>query len=74
MVGGFDDMLRKLEDLQHRLEAIQGQHSLSESEMFPPAFMKANTQFTSMKDLIAASGFAVPPALPSAIPGIPPAH
>ena len=55
----FDDVLRKLHELQRRAQRIDGQHQISFDELFPDEFMLRNTEFPSVDEFISASGFTV---------------
>lgn len=55
----FEDALRKLGDLQRRLEQLDGKHSVSFEELFPSEFMLRNTDFPSIDVMFEASGYQV---------------
>jgi hypothetical protein len=46
-----------LERLQRKLEKVSGPHDVPVSELFGPAFMAEHTQFVSIDEMFAASGF-----------------
>jgi hypothetical protein len=56
-IDGFDNLRRNLDQLQRNIESLQGEVSFS--ELFPPGFMARYTNFTSLDDLLAKSGFKV---------------
>jgi hypothetical protein len=55
----IEDALQKLRDLQSKAEELDGQHSVSLSELFPDEFMLRNTEFPSVDSMFEASGFKV---------------
>jgi hypothetical protein len=58
-ISGLDAVRRSLDELRHRAEAISGEHEVSISELFPPDFMSAHTEFDSLQGMFSASGFRV---------------
>jgi hypothetical protein len=54
---GFDDAIRRLHDLQRRAEELDGEHSVPMSELLSDDFMLRNTDFPSIGEMFAASGF-----------------
>ncbi len=48
----FDDLIRKIEDLD-------GSHQIPFSDLFTVEFMLLNTEYSSISEMIAASGFSV---------------
>ena len=55
----IDDVLRKLRDLQRKAERLDGEHSVTLSELFPDEFMLRNTEFSTIDELFASSGFKI---------------
>ena len=55
----LEDISRKLRDLQRRAEDVDGEHSVPINELFYDEFMLRNTDFSSIDDMFAASGFKV---------------
>ena len=55
----FEDVLRKLRDLQRRAEELDGEHSVRFVELFHDEFMLRNTDFPSVQAMFDASGFEV---------------
>jgi hypothetical protein len=58
-IDGLDKLQRKLKDLERRTKDLHGQHSVPLGELFPPAFMRQNTDFGSIDEMFEASGFKV---------------
>ena len=58
-IEGLEEMQRKLQELQHRVEAVAGEHEVSLKELFPDEFMLLNTDFDSIDAMFDASGFTV---------------
>jgi hypothetical protein len=50
--SGFDKLRRNLQKLD-------GKHAVSLNELMNPTFMRRNTQFSSVDDMVAKSGFEV---------------
>lgn len=57
-INGLKEMGRKLEKLSRDLKALEGNHSVPIQEMFPPAFMRANTSFGTIDEMLEAKGVA----------------
>jgi hypothetical protein len=56
-IAGLDEMRRKLETLQRRAASLSG--PVAFEDLFPPEFMRRYTDFRSIDDLVAASGYTV---------------
>jgi hypothetical protein len=56
-ITGLDELQKKLNDLQRKAEALDGEHQASFSELFNASFMRRHTNFESIEALIEASGF-----------------
>jgi len=56
---GFDEVQRKLRDLQARGRALHGSHRIPVGELLGPDFMRRHTRFASFDAMVAASGFKV---------------
>lgn len=56
---GFDDLERKIRELAKGAEDLEGEHSVSFEELFPEVFMRANTDFESIDQMIESSGFKI---------------
>lgn len=54
-----DATVRKLEGLETRLQAIDGQHQVPLAELLTPEFIQRQTDFTSLEQWIQASGFKI---------------
>jgi len=55
----FEDSLRKLRDLQRKAEQMDGEHSVTFTELFPDEFMLRNSEFPSVDSMFEGSGFKV---------------
>jgi len=55
---GFDELSKKLEDLQESAESIQGTQ-VPLSELLTPGFLAKHTRFLSEDEMFEASGFKV---------------
>jgi len=55
----FEDSLRKLRDLQRKVEQLDGKHSIAFAELFSDEFMLRNTEFATIDSLFKESGFRV---------------
>jgi hypothetical protein len=51
--------LDQLQRIQKRLEELDGSHQIPFDEMFEPAFMIEFTDFTSIDEMLEASGYKV---------------
>lgn len=58
-VGGFDNLISRIGEIQSGLGDLDGEHTISFEEMFPPNFMKNYTDFDSIGDMMDESGFSV---------------
>ncbi len=58
-IKGMDGLRRKLDDLKRRAEALDGEHQIPISEIFPDEFMLLNTDFDSIGSMFEASGFTI---------------
>ena len=56
-IEGLDEFSRELKDLERRVRDLDGQHSVPLDELFPPEFMRQNTDFGSINEMFEASGF-----------------
>jgi len=68
-VHGLDDAIRKLSDLERKAAELDGEHSVPISDLFPDSFMAAHTDFTTIQDMLDASGF--PASTPEEFSAIP---
>jgi hypothetical protein len=55
----FEDALRKLHDLQRKVEQLDGEHSVPLTELFHDEFMLRNTEFPSVETMLEASGYKI---------------
>ena len=58
-MSGFDEIERELQQLADKAEAMDGEHSISLTELCPPAFMAEHTDFATIEEMFEASGFTV---------------
>jgi hypothetical protein len=58
-MSGMKDLERKLNELSHAAESLDGNHEVPIAELLTPGFLAKHSQFASLDDLIAASGFKV---------------
>lgn len=58
-VFGFDEVRRTLDNLRRGAEALEGEHSIPLTELFPVDFLRKHTEFESLEDMFQASGFMV---------------
>lgn len=56
---GFDNLRRKLNNLSDRAKKLDGTHQVPLLDLLTPAFVSKCSRFSSVDDLIAASGFKV---------------
>lgn len=48
---GLDELRRKVDELDGKMKALEGEHHVLFSELFPPQFLHQYTSFTSLDDL-----------------------
>lgn len=48
-----------LDDINHRVEELKGEHTLPADELFPSAFMREHTSFETFDAFLEAGGFEV---------------
>jgi len=58
-VKGLKKASRTLRDLERRLKALEGEHRVPLTELFPVDFLRKYTEFESLEDMFQASGFVV---------------
>ena len=58
-IEGLDELQSKLNDLANKAKKLDGQHTVSVSELLTSSFLSKHTQFSSSDDLFKASGFKV---------------
>jgi hypothetical protein len=58
-ITGLNEFQKKLNELQRKAEALNGEHQVSFSELFNASFMHRHTSFESLEVLIEAGGFKV---------------
>jgi G3E family GTPase len=55
----LDEVRRRLQELQRRAEAIQGNEGIPTLELFSERFMNARTSFSSFQTMVEASGIDI---------------
>jgi hypothetical protein len=55
--AGFDELVRKLKEMQQRAREINGTHRLAFSELFSDEFMKEHTDFKSFPQMVEENPF-----------------
>lgn len=58
-ITGLNDFMKKLDDLEKRVQALDGEHHVPVKDLLTPAFVSRHTRFTDIDELFAASGFKV---------------
>lgn len=58
-IKGLDELSRKLNDLAHRAEQLDGPHEVPLSQLMTPTFLRACSQFSTVDELFQASGFKI---------------
>ena len=58
-IKGLDKLQRQLKDLEQRAKSLHGEHQVSFEELFPAEFMRKHTEFPSIGEMVAASGYKV---------------
>ena len=58
-VTGIDEVVRRLEELEHGVESISGEQEVPISELLSPDFLARHTEFASLEEMFLASGFTV---------------
>jgi hypothetical protein len=58
-ITGLDKLQKKLDDLQRKAEALDGEHQVPFSELFNSSFMQQYTKYETFEALIEAGGFKV---------------
>jgi len=59
-ITGLDEIQRKLERLRRNAQELDGTHEVPFTELFPDDFMRRNTQFQTMQQMLDASGIDKP--------------
>lgn len=58
-MDGFDELSRKLNELQQNADELSGEQNLTFEELFPDEFMTQFTDYSSMENMISQSQFEV---------------
>ncbi len=58
-ITGLDSVKRSLADLSRRAQSLHGEHRVEFSELFSDDFMRRFTDFGTLDQMFAASGFKV---------------
>ncbi|MEF8795218.1 MAG: hypothetical protein V5A22_09995 [Salinivenus sp.] len=53
----LDAIRTSIEEAHQRAQALEGTHSLSAEELFPPSFMQENTSFDRVEAFLVEGGF-----------------
>ncbi|MFC1678638.1 hypothetical protein ACFL2T_00260 [Elusimicrobiota bacterium] len=69
---GFDKVTRRFKDLERRARNLDGEHRLPLVQLLTPVFVRANTKYGNLDELIQASGFKI--ATPEDFKSIPDAE
>ncbi len=57
-IEGLKEMERRFDELADRARALDGEQSIPLQELFPPAFMRANSRFGTIGAMLEAKGIA----------------
>lgn len=55
-VSGFDKALSNLSKLQQNAQALDGEHTVTLAELFPPSFVSTHTEFPDIQTMADVSG------------------
>ena len=58
-ISGFEDFADELDELQDRVETIDGKNAVSITELFPPDFMQTYSEFDSIQEFFEESPWTV---------------
>ena len=58
-ISGFEDLADKLDELQERVETIDGKNAVSITELFPPDFVQTYSEFDSIHEFFEQSPWTV---------------
>lgn len=58
-MDGFDELSKKLNELQQNADDLSGEQNLTFEELFPDEFMTQFTDYSSMENMISQSQFEV---------------
>lgn len=58
-IRGFEELADELDQLQERVDAVDGETSVSFDELFPTDFMETYTEFGSIEAFLEASPWTV---------------
>jgi hypothetical protein len=58
-ISGFEDFADELDELQDRVETIDGKNAVSIAELFPPDFMQTYSEFDSIEEFFEESPWTV---------------
>lgn len=58
-MSGFDELERRLTRLSENAQAMDGEHAVPLTELCPPFFMAAHTEFDTVEAMFESSGFMV---------------
>jgi hypothetical protein len=58
-ISGLDELQRKLEGIARRARELDGTHNVPLNDLATPEFMRHYTDFSSINEMMEASGFQV---------------
>lgn len=58
-INGLDKAIKKIGDLADKAQSLEGERSVSMSEILTPSFIERYTSFSTVNEMIDASGFEV---------------
>lgn len=58
-IEGLDKVHKKLEDLAHKAQELDGQHNVPVSELLTEEFLSQCTRFSWVEEMFEASGFKI---------------
>lgn len=56
-ISGLDKLQKKLQDIQHRAEALEGEHEVSFAKLFDDEFMRQHTKASSFEEFLIQGGY-----------------
>lgn len=58
-IDGYDDVMKKLEEISQSAEEVDGEHQAPIVELFTPDFMQEHTEFSSFEEFFGESQWDV---------------
>ncbi|MDD2229945.1 MAG: hypothetical protein PHY48_11090 [Candidatus Cloacimonetes bacterium] len=56
---GADSIVKKLDSIARKAEQLNGEHSVPINDLFTAQFMRSNTRFSSINEMLEAGGFNI---------------